>query len=944
MPKVFCVLAIAISTALYAQAATYYVDASRPDDNGVATSWLTAKQTIQAAVNMTVAGDTVLVTNGVYNRGVTATPGYSLNNRVVITNAIMLKSVNGPEVTSIEGSGTNWFNTSSAVRCVYMNNGALEGFTLQNGATLSAAAGYNSDYNCYGGGINMFNAGAGAFVTNCVIRNCRAFAGGGAGYCKMINCALSGNKSSGAGGGSIFCTLNNCTLSGNTASYNGGGSCYGTLNNCTLSGNTTSCNGGGSADETLNNCTLSGNYAGDSGGGTFRGNLRNCIVWENRAGGTSDNHFNATLIYSCTTPLPSGTGNIAADPQFISSFDPRLRSGSPCLDAGANAYAPLPTDLAGGPRIQNGRVDMGAYEGWGSCVVVLNAQGGMVNPENVAATYGALYGDLPVPVKAGFVFCGWWTGAGGTGSQVTENDTVEVDAEHTLYAKWATDPFLVIPGSYAIPVGDTNAVQYAEIDSDAKGLCIKLGGSGMLDDGCMAGIEWRVTGPGFLAFDWNVSSEAEHDVLSFCEIGTPVTNHVSGIASGWLRVSVTLGGSPDTDHTFRWEYAKDPVGGFAGEDCGWINAISWIPLYELVVNNGAGGGTYTNHALVVINAAEPPSDCRFDRWTGYTDGISDVFDPSTTLVMPPSGVAVTATYVSVFRNLNIVSGSGSGLYREGCTVSVTADPDPLYKEFESWAGDAAGLLVNASSRTTSFIMPPRDATLTATYRDSFARAAGCYGRTFTVSGTEGGVSVDAVTVSPSGTASVQLGGTHVAHYGGFAAIETIVAGCGTVTFRWRLSSASQENCVRFLVDGVEITAISGTQVPWAQVTNRVEGAGATHTLRWEYVKKAKLSNNADAGWVDDIVWNGDVPNPVISPDIRTTAATNNVFTFTFLGERGIPYTIFSNATLSASGWAPMAIVPQNMGETNGGFRFETIALPPVGQRSGFYRVIGGNSP
>ena len=87
-----------------AQAATYYVDASRADDTGAGASWGTAKKTIQAAVDVSVANDTVLVSNGVYSAGTTVTPGYSLSNRVAITNNILVKSVNGPAATIIRSS------------------------------------------------------------------------------------------------------------------------------------------------------------------------------------------------------------------------------------------------------------------------------------------------------------------------------------------------------------------------------------------------------------------------------------------------------------------------------------------------------------------------------------------------------------------------------------------------------------------------------------------------------------------------------------------------------------------------------------------------------------------------------------------------------------------------------------------------------------------------
>ena len=76
------------------------------------TNWHTAATNIQAAVDVAVDGDMVLVTNGVYDSGGTVKPGYQLRNRVYITNAITLQSVKGSAVTVIDGRGT--------CRCVYI--------------------------------------------------------------------------------------------------------------------------------------------------------------------------------------------------------------------------------------------------------------------------------------------------------------------------------------------------------------------------------------------------------------------------------------------------------------------------------------------------------------------------------------------------------------------------------------------------------------------------------------------------------------------------------------------------------------------------------------------------------------------------------------------------------------------------------------------------------
>src|SRR6185295_6897053 len=63
-------------------------------------------------------------------------------------------------------------------------------------------------------------------------------------------------------------------------------------------------------------------------------------------------------------------------------FDLRLRAGSAAIDAGLNAAIPagISNDQAGNARIQNGTVDLGAYEGPGLAskiiYVDINAIGG----------------------------------------------------------------------------------------------------------------------------------------------------------------------------------------------------------------------------------------------------------------------------------------------------------------------------------------------------------------------------------------------------------------------------------------------------------------------------------------------------------------------------------------------------------------------------------------
>ncbi|MEI6195182.1 MAG: hypothetical protein WCS42_12715, partial [Verrucomicrobiota bacterium] len=230
---------------LPAPAAVRYVNLNNPSPVAPYASWATAATNIQDAIDTGAPGDQVLVTNGVYNVGARVVFG-ALSNRVVVDKPMTVRSVNGPLVTAIQGWLTN---NDSAVRCVYLTNGAaLTGFTLANGSTRSDG---DWDREVSGGGV--WCESAQAFITNCIFYgNTAPNVGGGAYGGTLVDCLFT-NNSAGYSGGAVYnSTLIGCALTGNTGIW-GGGACGSTLINCTLTGNSThddsdhTSNGGGAS-------------------------------------------------------------------------------------------------------------------------------------------------------------------------------------------------------------------------------------------------------------------------------------------------------------------------------------------------------------------------------------------------------------------------------------------------------------------------------------------------------------------------------------------------------------------------------------------------------------------------------------------------------------------------------------------------------------------------
>ncbi len=194
-------------------AVTIYVS-DDSEVNGPGTAWSNAFNDIQAAVDVSVDNDIILIKT--YE-------AMYVPSQIFVSNNITIKGYTGnPDDTFVLGYGTNRIFNLGNSSCILAN------MTIRDG--------YVSGWSNNGGGVLC--SGTNPVISNCIISHNSAFSGGGCFNGTLNNCGLFDNEAV-SGGGVSTGILNNCTISGNNA--NVGGGCYNsTLNNCIIYSNTAS--------------------------------------------------------------------------------------------------------------------------------------------------------------------------------------------------------------------------------------------------------------------------------------------------------------------------------------------------------------------------------------------------------------------------------------------------------------------------------------------------------------------------------------------------------------------------------------------------------------------------------------------------------------------------------------------------------------------------------
>jgi hypothetical protein len=218
--------------------------------------------------------------------------------------------------------------------------------------------------------------------------------------------------------------------------------------------------------------------------------------------------------------------------------------------------------------------------------------------------------------------------------------------------------------------------------------------SAAIDKNTASSMRTLVTGPITVRFWWKVSSETNHDFLTFSIGGTNQAS-ISG-EQDWQQLTYTVPAGPQM---LIWTYSKDG-GGSAGQDAAWVDQLEMIPIAPSIVTQPVSQSAFkgSNVTFSVSAYGTPPLAYQWSK-----DGI--------VLLGSPAGggnpfAAPSFTFAHVAR-------SNSGAYvvvitnTAGAVTSITATlavhfPQNLTKVVQTngtfllFSGDADGGLLSSN--------------------------------------------------------------------------------------------------------------------------------------------------------------------------------------------------------------------------------------------------------
>ena len=189
----------------------------------------------------------------------------------------------------------------------------------------------------------------------------------------------------------------------------------------------------------------------------------------------------------------------------------------------------------------------------------------------------------------------------------------------------------------------------------------------------------------------------------------------------------------------------------------------------------------------------------------------------------------------------------------------------------------------------------------------------------------------------SGQTNTSFDGTDAARSGAIAdgkscSMQTTVVGPGTLTFLWKVSCETNNDRLRFYLNGSEQARISG-EVDW-QPRLFTLPAG-TQTLKWTYAKDGGISLGQDRAWVDAVQFTPLLaPAPLLAPGFvpLTISVVGNRAVLKWADTPGRSYEVFYKESLSNDAWLELPVVLTVDGSV-------VTATDEAGGEQRFYQVL-----
>ena len=148
-----------------------------------------------------------------------------------------------------------------------------------------------------------------------------------------------------------------------------------------------------------------------------------------------------------------------------------------------------------------------------------------------------------------------------------------------------------------------------------------------------------------------------------------------------------------------------------------------IEKFEIYVVDGTKDKSPAKAGETIIIIANPAKEGKvFDKWTCETAGVTIVFESATssktTFEMPACEITIQAHFRDIEAapsiEIKVEGGTGAGTYKEGDSVTITANDPVEGKVFKGWQ-DASGKIVSTEKSYTFTVTDVT--TLTAVYDD-----------------------------------------------------------------------------------------------------------------------------------------------------------------------------------------------------------------------------------